>query len=38
MLKINPSERISATEALKHPYFADLPETLSSIYQKIDKS
>lgn len=27
MLKLEPSERISAEEALKHPYFNDLDES-----------
>jgi hypothetical protein len=26
MIRINPSERITAKKALEHPYFKDLPE------------
>lgn len=32
MLKSNPAERISAKNALAHPYFNDVPESLKRIY------
>ena len=28
LLKSNPAERISAKDALKHPYFVDVPEDI----------
>lgn len=31
MLKCNPAERISAKEALKHPYLADVPEYIKTL-------
>lgn len=34
MLKVNPSERISTINALKHNYFKDLPESCKNIYLK----
>ena len=30
MLKSNPAERITAKEALKHPYFADVPDEVKN--------
>jgi cyclin-dependent kinase len=32
MLKCNPSERISAKNALSHPYFNDIPDNLKKLY------
>ena len=32
MLKMNPAERISAKEALLHPYFRDIPANLKKLY------
>ena len=34
MLKYNPAERITAKDALKHPYFNDIPDTLKKLYSK----
>jgi len=34
MLKLNPSERISAADALAHPFFKDIPESLKAMYDK----
>ena len=31
MLQMNPSDRISATEAMKHPYLEDVPEAIRSL-------
>eukprot|EP01015_Nassula_variabilis_P030145 TRINITY_DN6589_c0_g1_i15.p1 TRINITY_DN6589_c0_g1~~TRINITY_DN6589_c0_g1_i15.p1 ORF type:complete len:102 (-),score=29.47 TRINITY_DN6589_c0_g1_i15:60-365(-) len=32
MLRCNPAERITAKNALSHPYFNDVPESLKRIY------
>lgn len=32
MLKINPSQRITAKAALEHPYFKELPDFVKKIY------
>ena len=32
-LQIDPDKRITAANALKHPYFADLPEFVHKLYQ-----
>jgi hypothetical protein len=34
MLKINPSQRITAKNALEHQYFKNLPESVKNIYIK----
>ena len=31
---MNPAERISAAEALKHPYFSNLPKELLDMYDQ----
>ena len=33
MLKIDPEERISAEDALKHPYFNDIQQLIKEIYK-----
>ena len=33
MLQSNPAKRISAKDALKHPYFEDLPKEVLSLYK-----
>ena len=33
MLKMNPDERISAEDALKHPYFDDIQGLIKTIYK-----
>jgi len=34
MLRLNPTERISAADALAHPFFKDIPESLKAMYDK----
>ena len=34
MLKCNPNERITAKNALEHPYFSDIIEKLKPLYKK----
>lgn len=34
MLQSNPYNRITAKDALIHPYFKDIPEELLKIYKK----
>jgi serine/threonine protein kinase len=31
LLKCNPAERISAKEAMKHPFLADVPDTIKNM-------
>ena len=31
LLQCNPSKRISAKDALAHPYFADVPEAIKTL-------
>ena len=31
MLKCNPAERITATEAMNHPYLADVPKNIKNL-------
>ncbi len=33
MLQINPKDRITAADALEHPYFNNIPENLRKIYK-----
>lgn len=33
MLQIDPEKRITAEEALKHPYFDDIQDLLKEIYK-----
>jgi serine/threonine protein kinase len=33
MLQINPEKRISAENALKHPYFDDIQKLIKEIYE-----
>jgi hypothetical protein len=33
MLKLDPEERISADDALKHPYFDDIKDTIKEVYK-----
>jgi len=33
MLQIDPEKRISAEEALKHPYFDDIQNLIKEIYK-----
>ena len=37
MLQLNPHKRISAAEALKHPYFENLPNVLKNLYPQKDQ-
>jgi cyclin-dependent kinase len=32
LLRCNPAERVTAKDALKHPYFNDIPDTLKKMY------
>ena len=33
MLQSNPAKRVSAKDALRHPYFEDLPREVLALYK-----